>query len=1278
MAKKRQKYYFLAYFLILLIGSTGIFLTKTDAGFTIVYKILKRQIDKQYNITLSIEDIFTPLRSNLEADMLEFANADSSIMIKANKVNVSYKGIFELFGRQRLENLVLLEPEIFIRSSNIKKEPNELIKAISFPNVYVNDIKIENAKIHFQSKDTLIYQEVEKLQFHYSGKGDIARILIKELNIKNEDLGIEIKDLSSELVIKNNIAKLRDLKFLLNDSPISSAGKIRFIEPLRFQFAANVQDIPIHNYIELPFIQDNDKINMKLDVIGNFTSFTALVNLEGVLNDQVIEHSVLNLEYKDDYVHLLQGTIQNSNLDISLNGIYGIKDKYISTSISSQQLKASDWISGLPDFDLQGHVRAQGYFNEEFKVNYDLNCIDLYGMPITTLQGNVLMQGLNEIVLDTTNYIYLSDGTLRLRGSIYDLETLDIEVLGDINSLGKIEIPGVKDVAANDIILTLKVLGKIVDPDIQMNLNLDSLRYDVFKMKKLNLSLFSKKTISEPGGALLVSFQDAFVDSIELGSVQTYLMMKDDFIKLDYFDISHENYNFRLSGTIEDLKEFKINKMQGVYRGEDVYLLEPVQFNILKDGYALSRYDLLYRDALLSGSLNIKNDLLEGNLNVAGAELNSLPLVSTMLDSIEGLLDMNIDLNGSLNNPKLDLSINLKRAHAFGLAAKRIRSKMSYENKKILIKDLKLDIDDERYMAMNGYLPLSIDFKTKNIVELLPQEQIYAELDLHKIRLSKLLPFILPLHIVGDANAKGTITGTINDPTMHAKLNIFDAEIEKILADSIDTDFHYSNERLFFNDIHAYANNGSYKGNANFYLDLRFQPEGERFQPDSSVYVYVQGQDDELLYLTPFIDPVEDLTGEFYTEMVMRGSFNKTVKDGKVIVKNGILVLDILGNEIKNIDGQAIMKNNIAKVDLKGLLPPNNYSLAEVIGMKAAKYNFTIDGNLDMRYLISPKFDLKLKGDQLSINTLDDKIDLTTGMVELDITGRDTLAVAGDVTIQEGSIEYGFTNRVTPQSNAPTQQRGGLKTAYSIDAIIDKAYFRNQFVDATLNGEMILQKFPNEDRTRMGGELFVSDGFFNYWASVFVLEEGSLVLDQFENNHQMNFIAKKYITDGNEIIATISGELNNPEISFTDKDNEMSQAQIVQTLTVGEIQSVLDEVGFSQGTGTGTGLNIDFTSAANALLTLAEVPLEQQARQFASLGGLDRIDIKGGDGTYIDETTALVIGGRIGQNFYLTYEASQEEPLKMEFEYRLNNKISIVGAADDKKVEGAVRLRLQY
>ncbi len=1274
MAKnKKQRHYLFTFILILILGSSGVFLTKTDVGFNIAYRILKQQVDRQFNSKFSIRDLNTPFRTNLEAEYLKFSNADSTFVVTVDTININYRGIFEMFGRRHLDSLHIIEPNIYIKLGKSDQERSGLPE-IKFPNFLVNSIRIENAIIQIESPDTLIYQEIDNLLFHYSGKKDGALFEVKDLQMKNNALGIEVHDLSSEVLFKNDIAKLRNLNFMLNDSRITSKGKIRYIDPLRFQFTFNIADFAIEKYVELPFIKENDKLDMNLDLMGDFQAFTATMDLKGTLNNQKISQSTFNIEYKDDYLHLLQASFKSIDTDISVYGSYGFKDNYVTTTFSSYAMTPSDWLETLPDFGFKGRLRANGYLNDHLRVNYDFDCNDLYGLPTTKVRGNIQLQGLESIVLDSSNYIYLPDGILKVRGSLKDLKNIDLDIYGDISSLNDLEIPEMGELRADDIYLTLKVLGDINDPDIQLNFNLDTLKYDIYTVNNLNVSLFSNKTISDPGGGVLISFENASLDSFLIGSVQTYVRMEEDTIQIDYFEISHENYKLNLSGSIRDLKEFTIQNLSGTYQGENVYLLDPVSFIASEEGYTLSRFDVLYRDALLSGSLNVKNDLIKGTLNIAGAELNSLPLISTLVDSVEGILDFNVGIKGKLNAPVIDAKLSLKRANAFGLNANRIRSELYYADNMMYINDFRFDIKEGRKIGLKGKLPLKINFKAKKMIQILPQDSLYVDVEMSKVRLSKLLPFILPFPIFGDAEASGSITGTINDPIMDADLFVSDPKVMQIEGDSIRGQFHYSNERMFFNEVEIFADNGRYFGNANFFLDLSFQPQGERFYPDSSLYVYVEGKDDEMIYLTPFIDPMESFTGDLYTELEMTGNFNKTIKNGKVTIKNGHLVLGILGNEIENLDGEAIMKDNIMKVNLKGSLPSVSYTLVGILGLEKGnvknKYNFNVGGNMNMRYLIRPQFNLRLTGNQMSIVTLNENVNLTTGGVDLAITGRDTLNITGDVTIQEGVIEFGF-NRTAPETGAPTIQEKGIKTAYSLNAMIDKMYFRNQLIDATLNGEMVLQKFASENRTRMGGELFVTEGFFNYWASVFALEEGSLILDQFENNHELNFIATKSIKDleGNnvDIIASISGELNNPEITFTDENNTMSQAEIVENLTIGEIRTVLGGV-------------TEEGSDVTALLSLAEVPLEQQAKKLAGVGGLDRIDIKGGtEGSYIDGTTALVVGGRIGRNFYLTYEGSQESLFKiMEFEYRLNNKVSIIGKANDESVSGAVRLRLQY
>ncbi|MBW6458358.1 MAG: translocation/assembly module TamB, partial [FCB group bacterium] len=131
---------------------------------------------------------------------------------------------------------------------------------------------------------------------------------------------------------------------------------------------------------------------------------------------------------------------------------------------------------------------------------------------------------------------------------------------------------------------------------------------------------------------------------------------------------------------------------------------------------------------------------------------------------------------------------------------------------------------------------------------------------------------------------------------------------------------------------------------------------------------------------------------------------------------------------------------------------------------------------------------------------------------------------------------------------------------------------------------------------------------------------------------------------------------------------QMTKAEIIRELTIGEIENTFSSINRSSSA----------AQTTTAILALAERPLEQQAQRLVGFGGLDRLDIRGGEGTYLDSTMAVVVGGRIGRNFYLTYEGSRSDPLNIEIEYRINNRLSIVGTADDESVSGAIRLRVQY
>lgn len=1267
MGRHQQRRYFAVLILILFLGLSGLFLTKTDTGFTLLYKMLSRQINRRSNFSISVKELSAGMKTQIRAGRLEFANADSSLFFSVDTMNINYGGIFELLGKRRLDTLTLSNPQLYIRVGERQSDPREMSE-LKFPQFLIGQITLQRMKIRVETPDSMFVQEIERGCFSYSGRRDGAQILIRDFRTNlPRDLAL-IRNMSGELTFKNDIAKLQNLNFTLNDANVRSSGKIRYLEPLRFQFNFNIDRIQPARYLDYAFIDEDDKLSLKLGLMGDFRDFSVVADLGGVLNKKKIRYANVSLEYKNDYIHLLGAGFKNDGNDLSLHGSYNLKDKYISTSFSSHALRPSDWVGTLPDFGFRGRLRANGYLDKQLKINYDLDAQQIYGLPFVHLSGDALVDSMESILLESSNVLTLPGGTLKVRGNIEDLKTLNVDVYGNIDYFGGLELPGIQPFEAEDLILTLKLLGRLQDPDIQFNVNLDTLRYDRVSLYNTNISLFGNRIVKSPSGAFLISFDQAMIDSLPIGAAEAYIRMDKDLISLDYLEMASSNYHISMSGSIRDFRDFRINSLQGTYMDQSIYLLDTLSLSLSDAGFSLSRFDLLYSDALLYGSLDVMNDSLWGSINIAGTDLGTLPFIAYLPDSVAGLLDVNIEIDGNLSAPRIQLQSSLRKAHVLGVNAERTRTRMEYKDQRLYIRNFAVDFEVQRSLQINGSIPMDINFTRMNPIKLLPKDSINADINVKNVRFSKLVPLFAPdLDVSGTANFLAAISGTLQDPRMNGELRVLAPRIEKILADTLFGKICYRNMRLYFDDACLVANNGSYRGNAHLYTDLSIAPKGPRFSPDSSVYAYIQGQDDELLYLTPFVENIESLKGDFFTELEIRGSFRNSRKNGLLRVKNGHLVLDLLANEIENLEGELRIKDNIADVNLKGKLPSLSYTLAGILGLNNPAvlntHNFRVSGKMDMTQLIRPKFDVRITGNQVSVVTLDENYNLTAEEVNITVRGKDTLQVAGDVTVREGLVELGF-NRPVIGIKSPGEQK--IYTEYSLNANVDKIYLRNQFIDATLDGEMILLKYASDEKVRIGGQLDVSQGFFNYWASVFELDEGNIVFDQFQDNHELNFTAFKPISGGNRIIASISGSLNNPEIDFIDEDNQLSKAEIVRELTIGQIEDT-----FSKGNNTAQ-------RTTTALLVLAERPLEQQAQKLGVMSGLDRIDIKGGEATYIDSTTAVIVGGRIGRNFYLTYEGSRSEPMNIEIEYRINNRLSIVGTADDESVSGAFRLRLQY
>ncbi len=312
---------------------------------------------------------------------------------------------------------------------------------------------------------------------------------------------------------------------------------------------------------------------------------------------------------------------------------------------------------------------------------------------------------------------------------------------------------------------------------------------------------------------------------------------------------------------------------------------------------------------------------------------------------------------------------------------------------------------------------------------------------------------------------------------------------------------------------------------------------------------------------------------------------------------------------------------------------------------------------MDMSTFFDPNLAFLIHGENVYVRTLLGEIE-GIGNIDLSITGKDTISIAGDIIPNEAVLRMEFN---TGDDYSEIRDDGGTILSYKLNfPISDNLFVRNSQIDAEVSGNMSIQKTDNEP-SQLVGELDVVDGKFYYFSDVFNIQEGNLAFDPTELNPRLNIEATTIIS-GEEILVSLTGELDDPVLVLQHSNNFFSQEDLLQLLT---LQKRFD------------GNTADNIGRQSAFLfgKFLENELEKSLARSSPL--FDEFDIEGST-SLIDplgeEDIAVKVGTRVTSNLSLSYKRSFSlvNPNQLGVEYRLNRNVSLVVTYDD---DGQVHLK---
>ena len=572
--------------------------------------------------------------------------------------------------------------------------------------------------------------------------------------------------------------------------------------------------------------------------------------------------------------------------------------------------------------------------------------------------------------------------------------------------------------------------------------------------------------------------------------------------------------------------------------------------------------------------------------------------------------------------------------------------------------DISMTRGESMGLQANGILPLGKNRVGKTPISL---RSNFSNLFLQFIH--KFIPkfFTLGGELSGSFHLKGIPANTQFTYDFDVQNGLFDSiELGHVIGNG-----SYDGRRLFVKKVEATLPDGKITAQGSVPFDFNINsPSIGRFFPGGSLDFHALAQMESLPFLTPYIADLDSVRGDMDISLSLTGPVESIQRSGHIKVKNGKIYTLLTADPATSVEGEAFMNHNQLVIqDLVTTLYHSNGKYP-----KPKKQNTTLSGSIDFTQFFNPGYDLHLKGKEASFKAL--YLDITgQSNVDVTISGRDTITIAGTIESLDANIFYEFT---TEEMGTALPQETGTVMSYQLNIPIrGTALFQNSQIDAVVTGEMSLSQIGHQEMD-FGGEIFVEDGSVFSYKDNFKGLQGYVSFDNKGFNPLFDVNAFTMIDD-ERINLRINGGIDDLDIML-ESASGFSESDILELLTWGKR--------FEDQDLTSTGFGNQTVSVLGSLL---ENQFEKNLKdsEFGKLGLVDDIAISGAAGLLqgADEDFEVTAKRQIGDKTFLnlsykrSFSLTNPNQSQIGVEYKLNRHFSVVGNIDEY---GNLNLKYRY
>ena len=1020
--------------------------------------------------------------------------------------------------------------------------------------------------------------------------------------------------------------------------------------------------IPDKIFNKTPLNPDFSKLNASITLTSNIKETIGSLT---VSNDQGLNMSGdLNVKNHDGNWKLESLSLFDGFSKLNVTG--GLeKNGRVYSQFTLEKLDISQWLKNVQKTNITGLAiwdgeLIGGAFNN-VSLSLEILETDIFPNKDISFHGTIALQDSLLISEDPVN-ITVGNGSLIVSGQgDFNSQNMDIMVEltnADVSLINNFWPEAFESGTATG---SMKIRGLFKEPGVIADLTFSDFIYGDFTLNQLAMraEFDNKKNVSN--GALSVTFGKGVWRNEKFENGTLDISMENNIIILENCHFQNGNDFLQISGSRSSAKQYSLDRVQMSMYGHYLVNTQPLIITIKDSTAEVHPFELHVDDGIMEGVLSV-GKLVDGRVKMSNfdAEIISL-FIKDYRWKANGIVFGEVGFQFGDGKKDIDIDISLKKGKYLNEDFDHMNLSFFMKNGFLHADEITMTGKNQLGFQMNGILPLNKEIDLR--------APIFLNTTFTSLNMEMVTRFIPGFFDLG-GHATGTIKmeGSSKKSPFEFEMHVNESRFEKINIGDVYVKGHFDGSRVSFDSLSANTKVDHIIAEGSLPVDLNYgSNQLGFFFPNELFDFHSQGSLKTMEFLSTYLSDVDSIRGNINLNLSLTGTEDQIIREGGFSITNGSIYTLLVKRPIVNISADGKIENNLLTIDsfygsaVKELKGIENSSLT----------NVSVNGKMNFESFFEPQYDLNIRGSNVYFETLHYEIK-GLGNVNVHVSGRDTISIAGTVEVLEGEIFQEFIFADVGEATPVLSDE--ILMDYKLNfPIRGEVLFQNSQIDALVTGELSLSQFAEYD-IDFGGEIIVNEGSFFYYRDEFKGLQGQVLFDNKGFNPYLDLSAYRSIDD-ERIDIHLGGLIDDIDLSL-ESSSGYSESDILELLTWGKR--------FEDQAFTSTG----FGNQAYSLLgSILEGQLEKNLKEMrgvSKLGIVDDIDISGAaglinPGTQEDfEVTAkrkLTDKTSLNVSYKRSFSLSNPNQSKVGVEYKLSRYFSVVGNMDE---DGKLHLKYRY